>query len=105
MRSLQSMAIEDLRNSDVMSHLLDSLKAHQDIGHYGRLTFAMVARHFVAEDELGRLLTADLFKRSICCRISRSGLTRSSRQTEIDQHGAPRVVELDVARLDVVVND
>src|SRR5207249_5797388 len=29
-----------------------------DVGHYGRLTFAMVARHFLDEAELVRLLAA-----------------------------------------------
>ena len=31
-----------------MAHLLDSLNDGKDIGHYGRLVFAMVARHFHA---------------------------------------------------------
>ncbi len=46
------MAIKDLRSSDMMAHLLDSLENGEDIGHYGRLVFAMVARHFMDEDEL-----------------------------------------------------
>jgi hypothetical protein len=46
------MGIEQLRNSAMMSHLLDSLARGEDIGHYGRLTFAMVARHFLGDDEL-----------------------------------------------------
>ena len=46
------MAIDDLRKNHMMAHLLDALEAGQDIGHYGRLVFAMVARHFVDEDEL-----------------------------------------------------
>src|SRR5438552_19000372 len=50
------MALSDLRKNDMMAHLLDSLEAGQDIGHYGRLVFAMVARHFVDEDELVNLL-------------------------------------------------
>jgi hypothetical protein len=41
-----------------MVHLLDALEAGQDIGHYGRLTFAIIARHFMDEDELIRLLAA-----------------------------------------------
>jgi hypothetical protein len=40
----------------MMAHLLDALEAGTDIGHYGRLTFAMIARHFLDEDELVRLL-------------------------------------------------
>ena len=36
----------------MMSHLLDALARGEDIGHYGRLVFAMVAHHFIGEDEL-----------------------------------------------------
>ena len=50
------MAVDDLRKSPMMAHLLDALQGGQDIGHYGRLTFAMVARHFVDKDELVELL-------------------------------------------------
>lgn len=53
------MAVDDLRKSDVMAHLLDALEAGKDIGHYGRLVFAMVARHFVDEEELVNLLQKD----------------------------------------------
>jgi hypothetical protein len=47
---------DDLRDSPMMAHLLDALEAGTDIGHYGRLVFAMVARHFLDEDEMVRLL-------------------------------------------------
>jgi len=47
---------EDLRDSPMMAHLLDALEAGTDIGHFGRLTFAMIARHFLDEDEVVRLL-------------------------------------------------
>ncbi|MDQ6694148.1 MAG: hypothetical protein M3014_06965 [Chloroflexota bacterium] len=40
----------------MMAHLLDALEQGTDIGHYGRLTFAMIARHFMTEDELVKLL-------------------------------------------------
>ncbi|HEY9909862.1 MAG TPA: hypothetical protein V6D18_19900 [Thermosynechococcaceae cyanobacterium] len=53
------MAIEDLRKSDMMTHLLDALAEGQDIGHYGRLVFAMVARHFLSEEELIQQLRQD----------------------------------------------
>lgn len=53
------MPVEDLRKSDMMAHLLDALAAGQDIGHYGRLVFAMVGRHFLAEDELIQQLVQD----------------------------------------------
>ncbi|HEY9624120.1 MAG TPA: hypothetical protein V6C78_27420 [Crinalium sp.] len=53
------MAIEELRNNDMMAHLLDALDQGQDIGHYGRLVFAMVARHFMTEEELVDYLQKD----------------------------------------------
>jgi uncharacterized protein YneF (UPF0154 family) len=46
------MAVEELRKNAMMSHLLDALDRREDIGHYGRLVFAMVGHHFLAEDEL-----------------------------------------------------
>jgi hypothetical protein len=46
------VAAEELRKNGMMAHLLDALDAGQDIGHYGRLVFAMVARHFMDEQEL-----------------------------------------------------
>ena len=42
----------ELRNDSMMAHLLDSLNDGKDIGHYGRLVFAMVARHFMPHDEV-----------------------------------------------------
>jgi hypothetical protein len=53
------MALDDLRKNGMMAHLLDSLDAGQDIGHYGRLVFAMVARHFLDEEELVETLVQD----------------------------------------------
>ena len=47
----------DLRDSPMMAHLMDALEKGSDIGHYGRLTFAMIARHFLKEDELVGLLS------------------------------------------------
>jgi hypothetical protein len=46
------MALQELRKSKMMVHLMDALDGGQDIGHYGRLTFAMVARHFLEEATL-----------------------------------------------------
>lgn len=53
------MAVEDLQKNDMMAHLLDSLDHKKDIGHYGRLVFAMVARHFLTEDEVVTYLQKD----------------------------------------------
>lgn len=46
----------DLRDSPMMAHLMDALAQGTDIGHYGRLTFAMVARHFLDEQTLVGML-------------------------------------------------
>lgn len=46
------MGVEELRKNGMMAHLLDALDSGQNIGHYGRLVFAMVARHFMDEEEL-----------------------------------------------------
>ena len=53
------MPVEDLRQSPMMSHLLDALDKGEDIGHYGRLTFTMIARYFVDNEELVELLAKD----------------------------------------------
>jgi len=53
------MAVEDLHNNRMMTHLLDSLDEGKDIGHYGRLVFAMVARHFMSNDDLVTWLSKD----------------------------------------------
>ena len=53
------MAVEELRKNDMMAHLLDALDQKKDIGHFGRLVFAIVARHFLSEEELIGYLTKD----------------------------------------------
>ena len=53
------MPVEDLRQSPMMGHMLAALDNGEDIGHYGRLVFAMIGHHFVSEDELVELLTKD----------------------------------------------
>ena len=58
----KTMGIDELRKSDMMAHLLDSLAAGKDIGHYGRLVFMMVGRFFLSDDEL----LAELMKDKDC---------------------------------------
>jgi hypothetical protein len=53
------MPVDELRQSATMSHLLDALDKGQDIGHYGRLTFAMAAHHYMDQDELVQWLRKD----------------------------------------------
>ena len=43
----------------MMAHLLDSLNEGQNMGHYGRLIFAMVARYFMSPDDVAGWLTKD----------------------------------------------
>ncbi len=47
---------ENLQDSTMMAHLLDALKKGEDIGHFGRLVFVMVARFFMNDDEMIHLL-------------------------------------------------
>src|ERR1017187_3518430 len=51
--------ITELRKDSMMAHLMDSLNAGKDIGHYGRLVFAMVAHHFLSDEEVIEWLTKD----------------------------------------------
>ncbi len=53
------MSEKELRQSPMMAHLLDALERGDDIGHYGRLTFAMIGRHFLDRDELVTWLAKD----------------------------------------------
>jgi hypothetical protein len=46
----------NLTDSPMMAHLLNALEEGTDIGEFGRLTFVMVARHFLPEDEITALL-------------------------------------------------
>jgi hypothetical protein len=50
------MSVDQLRKSPMMCHLLDAIESGKDIGHYGRLTFAMIAHHFLDKEQLAELL-------------------------------------------------
>jgi hypothetical protein len=66
------MALDDLRRNAMMSHLLDALDRGDDVGHYGRLVFAMVARHFLDPDELCACLQKNVSEdeaRSLCHQV------------------------------------
>ncbi len=51
--------MEELKKNGMMAHLIEALEQGRDIGHYGRLTFAMVGRHFLSEEELLAMLAKD----------------------------------------------
>jgi hypothetical protein len=55
-KTTNKAAHEELRKSVMMAHVLDALEAGTDIGQYGRLTFVMVARHFLEAEEMVALL-------------------------------------------------
>ncbi len=55
----KSAGLDELRKNEMMAHLLDALDDGKDIGHYGRLVFAMIARHFLDEEELVGYLSKD----------------------------------------------
>lgn len=55
----KTKGLEELRQSEMMAHLLDSLDKGKDIGHYGRLVFVMVSRFFLSDDEIVAELTKD----------------------------------------------
>jgi len=47
---------EQLRRSPTMARLLDAMEAGTDVGHYGQFVYVTVARHFMDEDAMIRLL-------------------------------------------------
>lgn len=53
------MSVEELHKNGMMDHLLTSLDEGKDIGHYGRLVFAMVSRYFLSKDEVVAYLAKD----------------------------------------------
>ena len=53
------MTLKDLKANHMMAHLTEALDKKQDIGHYGRLVYTIVARHFLSEDELVKQLSKD----------------------------------------------
>lgn len=53
------MTVQDLEKNHMMAHLTRALDDGKDIGHYGRLVYAIVARHFLSDDELVAQLAKD----------------------------------------------
>lgn len=53
------MTVQDLEKNHMMAHLTRALDGGKDIGHYGRLVYAIVARHFLSDDELVAQLAKD----------------------------------------------
>jgi hypothetical protein len=51
--------LDGLRKDSMMAHLLGSLEDGQNIGHYGRLVFAIVALRFLEEEDVVEWLAKD----------------------------------------------
>jgi hypothetical protein len=84
MASKTTATTDELRKNGMMAHLLDSLDDGQDIGHYGRLVFAMVAHHFMDDDELVGWLTKDTSvaedeARALCSQVRGRGYSPPKR--------------------------
>ena len=58
-KPMKKGGLDALKKNAMMAHLIDSLDDGKDIGHYGRLTFAMIARHFMDDKDLVKLLAQD----------------------------------------------
>jgi len=81
----KSVSVEDLRRNRMMSHLVSSLEAGCNIGHYGRLVFTMVARHFLSEEELVSYLSRDpdcdeTRARALCLQVEEHDYTPPTRE-------------------------
>src|SRR5579883_317637 len=56
---LQCSRMEELKKEPMMAHLIATLDSGHSIGHYGRLVFVMIARHFLERQELLEYLKKD----------------------------------------------
>ncbi|MFN8592554.1 MAG: hypothetical protein U0031_13940 [Thermomicrobiales bacterium] len=83
------MALDELRQSPMMTHLLDALERGEDIGHYGRLTFAMVAHHFLDRDELVEWLSKD----RACDEHEAKALVQQMEQRDYNPPSRQRILE------------
>ncbi|HEX2187019.1 MAG TPA: hypothetical protein VHN78_16100 [Chloroflexota bacterium] len=83
------MSEKELRRSEMMAHLLDALDQGQDIGHYGRLVFTMVARHFLDDRQLVRYLTKD----PSCDETEAQGLVAQVRDRDYNPPRRERILE------------
>ena len=69
----------------MMRHLMSALESGQDIGHYARLVFAMVARHFLSDEELLEYLCKnpgfeESHAKALCHQVRSRGYSPPSRQ-------------------------
>ncbi len=77
------MSLADLKSEPMMNHLIATLEAGQSIGHYGRLVFVMVGRHFLEPEELVSFLEKDP-------EIEQGGAESLCRQVESRGYNPPK---------------
>ena len=83
------MPMKELKANHMMAYLTESLDKKQDIGHYGRLVYAIVARHFLSEDELVKQLTKDQdFSEEQAC-----GLVQQVQEADYSPPGRNKIME------------
>ncbi len=83
------MSVQDLKSSPMMSHLLEALDAHKDIGHYGRLVFTIVGQYFMSDEELYKYLQKNPGvsaedARALVQEVKAQGYNPPSRDTVLD---------------------
>ncbi len=83
------MGVNELRRSPMMSHLLEALDRGEDIGHYGRLAFAMIGHRFLERDELVAWLTKD----RDCDEQKAKALVQQVESREYNPPGRERILE------------
>ncbi|HWD98325.1 MAG TPA: hypothetical protein VG345_04795 [Bryobacteraceae bacterium] len=87
--SMKNQSIEELHQSPVMRHLMESLNRGEDIGHYGRLVFVMVARHFLDEDQIVKFLRKD----PDCDELKARGLVEQVSERDYNPPTRARILE------------
>ncbi len=80
---------EILRRNPMMTHLLEALERGESIGHYGRLVFAMVAHHFLGDDELVGFLEHD----PAITRAEAEAMARQVRERDYNPPRPERIAE------------
>ena len=83
--AVQREGVTALRESPMMTRLLDALEAGEDIGHNGQFVFITAARHFIGEDEIADLLAkqpdmSDERARAMTLQISEKGYNPPKRE-------------------------
>ncbi|HYP14263.1 MAG TPA: hypothetical protein VEQ63_10095 [Bryobacteraceae bacterium] len=86
------MPVEDLKADPMMAHLVSSIERGEDVGHYGRLVFVMVGRHFMEQDELLEYLlktpgTEEAQAKSLIAQVEARGYNPPKRERILEWMG------------------